>query len=43
MGDVQFVGDHDDGGAAVVQSLKGIHDFDASLSVEIARRFVCKK
>ena len=43
MGDVQFVGDHDDGDAAVVQSLKGIHDFDASLSVEIASWFVGKK
>ena len=43
LGDVQFVGDHDDGDAAVVQSLKGIHDFDASLSVEIASWFVGKK
>lgn len=40
MGDVQFVGDHNDGDAAVVQSLKGVHNFDAGLGTEIARRRV---
>ena len=42
LGDVQFVGDHNDGDAAVIQSLEGVHDFDAGLGIEIARRFVSK-
>ena len=43
LGDVQFMGDHDDGDAVVVQSLEGVYDFDVGLSVEIAHRFVGKK
>lgn len=42
LGDVQFVGDHNDGDAAVIQSLEGVHDFVAGLGIEVARRFVSK-
>ena len=39
-GDVQFVRDHDDGDAGVVEFLKQPHDFDAGARVEIAGRLV---
>ena len=37
---VQFVGDHDDGDALVVEFLEHAHDFDARLAVEVAGRLV---
>ena len=40
MGDVQFVGDHDDGHALVVELLEHAHDLDAGAAVEIAGRLV---
>ena len=39
-GDVQFVRDHDDGDAGVVEFLEQPHDFDARAGVEIAGRLV---
>jgi hypothetical protein len=40
MGDVQFVGDHDDGDALFVELLKNAHHFDGGSGVQIARGFV---
>ena len=39
-GDVEFVGDHEDGDAGVVEFLEDAHDFDAGLAVEVAGGFV---
>ena len=39
-GDVQFVRDHDDGDAGVVEFLEQAHDLDAGAGVEIAGRLV---
>jgi hypothetical protein len=39
-GDVEFVRDHDEGDALVVEPAEGIHDLDAGAGVEVAGRFV---
>ena len=40
LGDVVFVGDHDDGLARVVEPAEHLHDLVAGLGVEVARRLV---
>jgi len=38
--DIEFVGDHDDGDALIVQLLEYTHDLDAGLGVQISSRFI---
>src|SRR5436190_21736088 len=42
-GDVLFVRHHDDCDSALVELLKGRHDFDACAAVQIASGLVCKQ